>query len=58
MAWLDTQPQDDSIRLQRDGLYPFLGYADLTQPPAPLLTFRDIAWLLILVVGLPVLFWA
>lgn len=58
VTWLNAQPEDRIIRLQRDGLYAFISYADLTQPPAPLLTFRSIAWVLILVIGLPVVFLA
>ncbi len=56
--WLNAEPQARTIRLQRDGLYAFISYADLTQPPAPIITFRSVAWLLILVVGLPVVFLA
>lgn len=56
--WLNAEPEDRIVRLQRDGLYAFLSYADLTQPPAPLITFRNLAWLLILAVGLPVVFLA
>ncbi len=54
--WLNTEPKEATIRLQRDGLYAFISYADLTQPPAPLVTFRTVSWLLILAVGLPVVF--
>lgn len=54
--WLNDEPTESAIRLQRDGLYAFISYADLTQPPAPLFTFRTVAWLLILAVGLPVVF--
>ena len=56
--WLNAEPSDSTIRLQRDGLYAFVGYADLTQPPVPLVTFRTVSWLLILAIGLPVVFLA
>jgi hypothetical protein len=54
--WLNQEPVETTVRLQRDGLYAFLSYADLTQPPQPLVTFRTFSWLLILAVGLPVVF--
>ncbi len=56
LAWLNAEPEERSIRLQRDGVYPFLSYADLSQPLPPLLTFRSVSWLLLLAVGLPVVF--
>ena len=56
LNWLNAEPEETTICLQRDGLYAFLGYADLTRPSAPLITFRSLAWLIMLAVGLPVVF--
>jgi hypothetical protein len=56
ITWLNHIPEESTVRLQRDGVYPFLSFADLNQPPAPILTFHTISWLLILAVGVPVVF--
>jgi hypothetical protein len=55
--WLNAEPEDTTILLQRDGVFPFLSWADLTRPPQPLITFRACAWLVVLACGLPVIFY-
>lgn len=59
MIWLNTGPTP-GICLRRDGVYPMLSWHDLTQAqkPAALISFRSLAWLVIIAFGLPTLLFA
>lgn len=59
MLWLNTGPTP-GICLRRDGVYPMLSWHDLTQAhkPAAPISFRSLAWLVIIAFGLPTLLFA
>ncbi len=57
LDWLNADSHDTCIILKRDGVFPFLSWADMTRAQPPLLTLRSCAWLLVLAAGLPVIFY-